>query len=245
MPDGTLLTDEISALGIRSENDFFGGVVPYPFAKTKAITHPLVDGRAVVDEIPKEEMLQFAIVLETELRDVVTYSVGHIRVDDMTIAYHGRQRTVTNSRGRSVYGGSDLVCVRGGWQALERLYMADEIRLAVAQARSYDCATREYPGLMASRRNYDVGKGIDGSGHRWSGVFEASWRCGGASTAELAALTALSRDSRLSAVKASAVKEFGATATAPSDAAIDFCGEDTVDGPVLRYTRIHASPMAT
>jgi len=43
VPDDTLLLDEASRLGIRSPNDLYGGVVPYLFVKTKAITHGLVD----------------------------------------------------------------------------------------------------------------------------------------------------------------------------------------------------------
>jgi len=43
VPEGTLTLDEASCLGIRCPNDLFGGVVPYPVAKTKAITHQLVD----------------------------------------------------------------------------------------------------------------------------------------------------------------------------------------------------------
>src|SRR6516164_4267548 len=41
---------------------------------------------------------------------------------------------------------------------------------------------------MASRRNYDVGQGLDAHGKWRSGVFEASWHSGAASTAELATL---------------------------------------------------------
>ena len=43
VPDDTVLLNEASCLGIRSSNDLYGGVVPYLFAKTKAITHGLVD----------------------------------------------------------------------------------------------------------------------------------------------------------------------------------------------------------
>ena len=38
VPDDTLMPDEAVSLGIRSANDFFGGVVAHPFVKTKAIT---------------------------------------------------------------------------------------------------------------------------------------------------------------------------------------------------------------
>jgi uncharacterized protein DUF3182 len=35
VPDDTLIADEAAYLGIRGPNDLYGGVVPYPFAKTK------------------------------------------------------------------------------------------------------------------------------------------------------------------------------------------------------------------
>src|SRR4051794_3637876 len=46
VPDEALLRDEAAELGIRSANDIFGAVVPYPFIMTKAITHRLVDHEA-------------------------------------------------------------------------------------------------------------------------------------------------------------------------------------------------------
>src|SRR5262249_42070200 len=46
VPDDTLMLDEASCLGVRLPTDLFGAVVPYPFAKTKAITHQLIDPSA-------------------------------------------------------------------------------------------------------------------------------------------------------------------------------------------------------
>ena len=46
VPDDVLLREEASELGIRGPGDFYGGVVPHPFVKTKAITHQLVEGDA-------------------------------------------------------------------------------------------------------------------------------------------------------------------------------------------------------
>ena len=43
-----------------------------------------------------------------------------------------------------------------------------------------------FPGLFASRCNYDVVTGADGVGKHHSGVLEQSWRAGGASGAEIA-----------------------------------------------------------
>jgi hypothetical protein len=46
VPDDTSVLEEASCLGIRRPTDLFGAVIPYPFAKTKAITHQLIDPRA-------------------------------------------------------------------------------------------------------------------------------------------------------------------------------------------------------
>src|ERR671912_282528 len=43
VPSTTLVElKQAAQLGIKGEDDLFGGVVPYPFVATKAITHPLV-----------------------------------------------------------------------------------------------------------------------------------------------------------------------------------------------------------
>ena len=50
VPQHTLLNDEAAALGIRGEDDLFGGVVPHPFVATKAITHDVVSEHARAPE---------------------------------------------------------------------------------------------------------------------------------------------------------------------------------------------------
>jgi hypothetical protein len=95
-----------------------------------------------------------------------------------------------------------------------------------------------YPGFVASQRNYDVGQGIDAEGEWRSGVLEASWRVGGASTAELAAATAFVEDPLLQIVYASVVKEFGKTHEVPPDAVVHYRGDDPEDGPITRHVRV-------
>jgi hypothetical protein len=64
VPDDTLLLDEASCLGIRSPNDLYGGVVPYLFVKTKAITHGLVDRHA-------ERPLGWSTTFAERVREIV------------------------------------------------------------------------------------------------------------------------------------------------------------------------------
>lgn len=305
VPDDTLVTEEASELGIRSEDDFFGGIVSHPIAKTKAITHRLVSNTAerpdglpwafadkvrhvvlpgyaafaardaciaarrllklgplrlknplswggggqtvvstmreleqVLGRLPAKELAVSGLILEANLRPAITLSIGQVTIHDLTVVYHGTQRTVLNNSGQPVYGGSRLVCVRGGWEALNKLPIDSASRYAVAQARSYDHAGSNSLGILASRRNYDVGQGLDGEGQWRSGVLEASWRAGGASTAELAALTGFAADPALLVFEASTVKEFGKARKAPPHVTIHFQGDDPRDGPILRYTAV-------
>jgi len=92
----------------------------------------------------------------------------------------------------------------------------------------------EYSGFMASRRNHDVGQGIGADGRRRSGVLEASWRAGGASSAELLALAAFAQDRALQIVEASAIEEFGAEGNAPPGASKAM----TPMPSLLRYTLV-------
>ena len=303
VPDDTLLLDEAESLGIRGATDLYGGVVPHPFVKTKAITHPLVDkdadrpsgwlfrfgerirnavlpgytafccrdariaagrmlfrgpirvkdpceaggrGQTVItapneleellDHFPADNLANYGVVLEENLHEVTTLSVGHITFNDLSFTYWGRQRVTTNNEKRLVYGGSDLVCVRGGWDALHQLPMPHAVRVGVEKARVYDEATNAYPGFMASRRNYDVGLGLDVNGQLESGVFESSWRVGGATGAEVAALAEFMRDSSVKVVEASHVEEFGRDSEPPPEAITSIRLDDPQDGPMIRYT---------
>jgi hypothetical protein len=305
VPDDTLLLDEALGLGIRGPADLYGGVVRYPFVKTKAITHPLVGSDAVrpegwsnafpervrnivlpgytafsprdariaaarmlaqspirikrplgsegkgqtviasieeldpvLEDLSEEDVTTYGVVIEEDLQKVVTRSVGRIDFDGFTMTYHGKQRLTTDNQGRSVYGGSDLICVRGDWETLDRLPLADEERIAINQAKAYDDAMGSYPGFMASRKNYDIAEGIGNDGQRHCGVLESSWRVGGATGAEVLAITQFLRDPSLQVIEAVHVEEFGDGRAPPEHAVVHFQGEDPRLGPVLRYTMV-------
>src|SRR5262249_50889275 len=95
---------------------------------------------AVLEKITSDEMATYGLVLEENLRQVMTLSIGKVAVGGLTVSYHGTQRTVRDNEGRAVYGGSDLICVRGGWKRLETLPMLAETRAAVCAASRYDAA---------------------------------------------------------------------------------------------------------
>jgi len=185
-----------------------------------------------------DALARHGLVLERNLARVRCRSVGQVSVGPLVMSYHGEQRETTDNEGRAAYGGSDLVCVRGGWDALERLDLASDVRHAVAQARVYDTAAALFPGFVASRRNYDVGQGVDADGRAYAGVFEASWRPGGASGAEIAALQAFAADPAVERVEVSTVERHGEEHEPPLEACVHFNGVDPSSGPALRYTHV-------
>ncbi len=190
----------------------------------------------VLTGIDESELRSAGVVVEQHLADVVTHSVGQVRVHGLVVTYHGTQALTHNNRGAEVYGGSRLALVRGGFDALLALDLAPDVRLAIEQARTYDDAAHEhFDGMFASRRNYDVAQGVDAHGRRRSGVLEQSWRMGGASGAEIAALQAFHDDPSLQQVRARTVEVFGACEPPPADAVIYFRGVDERIGQLTKY----------
>jgi uncharacterized protein DUF3182 len=302
VPSDTLVEQEAGALGIQNEHDLYGGVVPYAFVATKAITHPLIEpcaaapagwsprlttrlegavlagfsafdledarragmrllkrgptrlkpvcetgglGQFVIEDMPAleralaaldpNEVSRDGVVLEENLSGVTTFSVGQICAADMVITYHGIQRLTPDHSGAAVYGGSDLVVARGGFNALMTLDLPETARRAIEQARAYQTAVcGVFPGMILSRRNYDIAQGFDTRGQLRSGVLEQSWRVSGASGAEIAALEAFRAEPTLQAVRASTVEVYG-HGDPPANATVYFHGFDEQVGPMTKY----------
>ena len=192
-----------------------------------------------LEQISSDQLWNDGLVVELNLRDVETYSVGQVTLDDMVATYYGTQRSTLNNRGMEVYGGSSLVIVRGEFDTLLELEMPDQARTAVAQARKYHAAAFAcYPGMFASRCNYDVVQGYDEQGGMRTGVLEQSWRIGGASAAEIAALEAFLAAPDLTAVRASTTEVYGSEPAIPADARVYFSGDDENIGTLTKYSRL-------
>jgi len=310
IPSDTVETHRAQAIGIRSENDFFGGAVPFAYVATKAITHPLHhsdaagprdwvesfaprigdcvlpgysafseddarlagrtllrggdvrvkpvratggNGQTVVRDAASLDrtlasvphMDTDGVVLERNLREPRTLSIGQVKVGALTMSYYGLQRLTRNHRGHWVYGGSDLTAVRGGFDALNAMPLKPSLRLAVEQAAVYHAAVVEsYPGFMASRINYDVAQGPDNAGQWCSGVLEQSWRVGGATGAEVAALEVFKSQPERSLVRASCFEVFG-EADLPPGACVNYSGHDPDVGRLTKYSFVEAHADAT
>src|SRR6266700_1922299 len=185
-----------------------------------------------VSRMDPQELQTYGLVLERNLRDICTLSVGTLLLDGQYISYYGTQRMTLNNQGTVEYEGSDLLFIRGPLEHLLQLDVPDNIHLAMEQAITYDAALGHYPGVIASRRNYDVGQGHDRDGNLLSGVLEQSWRIGGATGAELCAFECFQNDPNITAVEASTYCVFVWDAQLPPQAIIQFDGADTGYGPM-------------
>jgi hypothetical protein len=176
------------------------------------------------------------VVIERDVDDPTTYSVGTLRLAGITASYFGVQRSTRDNARRLIYGGSDLHVVRGDLDALgaKARRHGDEIARAVSQAAAIDAAATRHYGVRASRRNYDVVLG-GVSGRRVSGVVDQSWRIGGASGAEIAAVQAFRDDPSLDEIETATIELFGGAA-APDGAWVHYDGVDPEAGPILKYT---------
>ena len=302
----TLDPDTAARLGVHDESRIYGGVAPWPFVATKAVTHGLRSSNAVApqgwnprlvaaladcvllgwttfslddarragidlletgtvrlknvkstagrgqtrvrtlaeleialaDRNP-DDIARHGIVVEEDLVDPETLSVGTTRIGDERIAYWGVQRLTESPDGETVYGGSDLQVALGDYENLLSFPLPERARLAIQFARAYDAGVfAAYPGLFASRRNYDVIFGLNAQGIRRTGVLEQSWRIGGASGAEIAAIEAFRRDRTRRLVRSETMEIRSASASVPDDAVLYYQGVDPEAGPLTKYARV-------
>ena len=169
----------------------------------------------VLEAIDPREVVSHGLVLEENMSEVRTFSVGQVQVADLTASYFGLQRLTRNNRGAEVFGGSELTVVRGDFDAFLALHASPEIRCAIEQAQRYNAAAITcFSGFFASRNNYDIVLGRDAAGRSRSGVLEQSWRLGGATGAELAALEVFRNQPGRNLVRASASRSSGEPAAA-------------------------------
>ena len=206
----------------------------------QSVVDTLDAAEAFLQTIDSENFGDHGVVLETNLCDETTRSLGTVTIGSTQISYCGHQVTTINARGDPVYGGSSLRAVRGGFHNLLRLDWSKEEIIAIEQAMIYDLAADTcFDGFFASRRNYDVAQGYDRDNRFCSGVLEQSWRIGGASPAEIAAIEAFAHDPALVSIRTSC-REIHAISDVPEKSAIYFRGTDDDVGHLTKFVSIDA-----
>ncbi|MGB3123095.1 MAG: DUF3182 family protein [Pseudomonas sp.] len=202
------------------------------------VIHSLDAFEALLARPGVAQLFNDGVVLEQDLHDVVTHSVGQSFIGDHVFSYCGEQYLTQDGQGEDVYGGSNLLVVPGYYEDLLTLDLPADVREAIEQAQVFDTAADEaYPGFYASRRNYDIAQGLDTEGQRRSGVLEQSWRMGGASSAEVAALQSFINHPGLRAIHVSSVETYVDQAL-PADAIEVYRGPAENSDFLLKYVTV-------
>jgi hypothetical protein len=139
-----------------------------------------------------EKIAREGVVLEPNIIDPATLSIGQISLGGKYFSYYGNQHS-TLLDGESTYGGTTLTMFRGTLSDLSDRIKDPAIKTAVVQAQVVRGAYSHYDPII-SRLNFDVVQGEDQSGVFHSGVVDQSLRIGGASPAEVIAIQELEAD---------------------------------------------------
>jgi hypothetical protein len=106
---------------------------------------------------------------------------------------------------------------------------------AIAAALGYERSVMDaFPGVFASRRNYDVAIGSQDGGSEHVAVLEHSWRVGGATAAEIAAYEALRASPSKHWIEAFTCELYG-EGDAPAGAQVLFQGNVPGNGTLTKY----------
>ncbi|MHC8317537.1 DUF3182 family protein [Pseudomonas sp. LB3P31] len=195
---------------------------------------------AILARPDAQALFSEGVVLEQDLQNVITHSVGQSFIGDKVLSYCGDQYLTEDGHGEQVYGGSNLLVVQGYYEDLLDLPLAEDVQLAIRQAQVFDSAADEaYPGFYASRRNYDIAQGLDSTGQTRSGVLEQSWRMGGASSAEVAALQSFVNDPEMRAIRVSSVETY-IDQPLPADAIEVYRGPAENSDFLLKYVTVES-----
>jgi hypothetical protein len=152
----------------------------------------------LIAQMSLEKIASEGAVLEPNILDPVTLSIGQIYLDGEYFSYFGDQQS-TLLDGNSTYGGTTLTMFRGDLANLSNRLEDSTTKTAVDQARVVHDAYSHYDPTI-SRLNFDVVQGGDTNGNFHSGVVDQSLRIGGASPAEVIAIRELSADATADSV---------------------------------------------
>lgn len=136
---------------------------------------------SLLSQIDAESIAQHGMVIEPDLRNKSTVSVGHFALGDDSYSFVANQ-TGEMIDGRDVYlGGNDIIVARGELQNLMDMLhqLGDERFESVAKGKAFfQLYAKHYP-LLSSRMSVDVLSGSHPDFGQISGVTDITGRLGG------------------------------------------------------------------
>jgi len=158
--------------------------------------------REILNKVDENKLAEFGAVIEPNLFEANTTSVGEIRLGDDVYSFLAFQKDdIASEDGRNRYMGADLITIRGTMENLLDLNEAglvlDQVKKAVSFHQAYS-----YFKPVISRISYDVLCGTDFKGDVQIGVTDITARLGGSCPAVMLGVKVLDSDFTTEAVRA-------------------------------------------
>ncbi len=167
----------------------------------------------------QRQALTEGIVLEANLHDPTTISVGYAQLGDQRYSFIAHQKnTPPNAEGQSKYLGAKVTAVRGSME----IFLSDQDmtlndRLAVLKAVEFNRLYQQTFHPIASRLSYDVVLGLDDHGDILSGITDITGRVGGTCPALMLACMEFNQNPEITKINSEVTLNYDPTKILPEE----------------------------
>lgn len=155
----------------------------------------------ILGSVDEREVVEKGLVLETNVRDVETVSVGYCVLGDQTYSFIALQKNdIAPEDGRDRYVGALVRVVKGNVSSLRSVAKNSKEEKAIEACVKFD-AQYSYFEPVASRISYDYLHGYDDKGNLMSGVTDITGRLGGTCPALVMSVMEYKENPRLKVVQ--------------------------------------------
>ena len=163
--------------------------------------------RNLLDRYPGEVIFQKGLILETNVQNGKTVSIGQTSITGKDYTHIAFQKDIRQN-GRTIYGGATMMIFKGNLENLIQNYAFDpDVTIALKQSYQIHQAYGELDPKL-SRASYDVLQGFDSKGNFLSGVTDQTFRLGGSSPAEVLAIEYLNNKPDINFVDAEVTLDY-------------------------------------
>lgn len=172
-----------------------------------------------------DRLVKTGAILEADLSDAATITVGWVRIGGKEFSWCGRPYDVVVD-GQTRFGGNEIRVVRGGLGRVEQYIQDERDLIAIRQACTVSGAYRLL-GTVAARATLDAVQGVDTPGKLRSGITDPSLRPSASSAAEVRALEAFIEHPDAESVVTQLVYDYGTGMVAADTAKLELFAGNT------------------
>ncbi len=175
----------------------------------------------------KDKIPEVGAVLEADLEDHQTVTVGYVDMNGHPYSWYGRPYDVQHN-GMTRFGGNELTVVRGAIKNLMRFATDPRDHLAIRQA-AHVFDAYSLLGATITRATLDAVQGTGSNGEFLSGITDPSLRPSASSAAEIRAVEAFIANPDAEVVKTRLTYDYNKTIPTDGSAGELFVGHDRMN----------------